>query len=176
MWIIRPYPGSGASQLDQVVKYLPANAGASGDAESISELIQCPGKGNGNLFQYSCLGNPMDRGAWQVTVHGIAKELDTTWRQNNNKKIKKVLIYHRIIINYLLLGYIFSFLTPNIYFHTELTGYFLSPTQLVLLWNVFNPEADHVYFQCVCIGAGCSGQLKTFICQEQLLKTIRALC
>ena len=60
-----------------------------------------------------------------VTVHGIAKELNTTWRLNNNKKFKKkVLIYHRIIINYLLLGYKISFLSPNIYFHTELTGYF----------------------------------------------------
>ena len=37
-----------------------------------------PGKGNGNPFQYSCLGNPMDRGAWKATVHGVAKELDTT--------------------------------------------------------------------------------------------------
>ena len=33
---------------------------------------------NGNLFQYSCLGNPMDRGAWQATDHGVAKESDMT--------------------------------------------------------------------------------------------------
>ena len=32
-----------------------------------------PGEGNGNVLQYSCLGNPMDRGAWQATVHGVAK-------------------------------------------------------------------------------------------------------
>ena len=37
-----------------------------------------PGEGNGSPLQYSCLGNPMDRGAWQVPVHGVAKELDTT--------------------------------------------------------------------------------------------------
>ena len=36
-----------------------------------------PGEGNGNPLQYSCLGHPTDRGAWQATVHGIAKELDT---------------------------------------------------------------------------------------------------
>ena len=36
-----------------------------------------PGEGNGNPLQYSCLGNPMDRGAWQATVHGIP-ESDTT--------------------------------------------------------------------------------------------------
>ena len=43
-----------------------------------------PGEGNGNPLQYSCLGNPMDRGARQATVHGVAKELDTTQRLNNN--------------------------------------------------------------------------------------------
>ena len=37
-------------------------------------------KGNGNPLQYSCLGNPMDRGAWQVTVHGVTKESDMTER------------------------------------------------------------------------------------------------
>ena len=38
-----------------------------------------------NPFQYSCLGNPMDRGAWQAIDHGVAKELDTThWLNNNN--------------------------------------------------------------------------------------------
>ena len=33
-----------------------------------------PGEGNGNLLQYSCLGNPMDRGTWQATVHGVASD------------------------------------------------------------------------------------------------------
>ena len=37
-----------------------------------------PGEGNDNPLQYSCLGNPMDRGAWQVTVHGVAKQSDPT--------------------------------------------------------------------------------------------------
>ena len=37
-----------------------------------------PGEGNGNPLQYSCLGNPMDRGAWQAAVHGVAKESDTS--------------------------------------------------------------------------------------------------
>ena len=37
-----------------------------------------PGEGNGNPLQHSCLGNPMDRGAWQATVHGVAKEPDMT--------------------------------------------------------------------------------------------------
>jgi len=60
----------GASQV-AVVKNLPANAG---DAGSIPGSGGSPGEGNGNPFQYSCLGNPMNRGAWRATVHGIAEE------------------------------------------------------------------------------------------------------
>ena len=44
-----------------------------------------PGGETGNRLQYSYLGNPMDRGAWQATVHGVKKELDmTSWLNNNN--------------------------------------------------------------------------------------------
>ena len=52
------------------VKNLPFNAG---DASSIPELGRSPGGRNGNPLQYSCLENPMDRGAWQAAVPGIAK-------------------------------------------------------------------------------------------------------
>ena len=58
-----------------VVKNLPAKVG---DTGLIAVSGRSPGEGNGNLFQYSCLGNPMDRGAWWATVHGIAKGSDTT--------------------------------------------------------------------------------------------------
>ena len=58
-----------------------------GDVGSIPRLRRSSGKGNGNLLQYSCLENPMDRGAWQATVHEIAKESDTTERINNNHNI-----------------------------------------------------------------------------------------
>ena len=49
-----------------------------GDLGSFPESGKSPGEGNGNLLQYACLGNRMDRGAWWATVHGVAKELDTT--------------------------------------------------------------------------------------------------
>ena len=62
-------------QGGSVVKNLPANAG---DMGSIPESARLPGKGNGNPLQYSCLGNLMDRGAYQAIVHRMAKELDTT--------------------------------------------------------------------------------------------------
>ena len=58
-----------------MVKNLLASAG---DASSIAGLGRVPGEGSGNPLQYSCLGNPMDRAAWQVTVHGVPKELDMT--------------------------------------------------------------------------------------------------
>ena len=59
------------------VKNPPANAGDIGDAGLIPGMERFPGGGNGNLLQYSCLENPVDRGAWWATVHGVT-ELDTT--------------------------------------------------------------------------------------------------
>ena len=60
-----------------VVKNLPANAGDTGDAVSISELGRSPGGGLGNPLQNSCLENPMDRRVWQATIYRIAK----SWTQ-----------------------------------------------------------------------------------------------
>ena len=65
-----------------MVKNRPANAG---DVGSIPGLGRSPGEGNGNPLQYSCLGNPTDRGAWWNTVHGVA-ELDLTERLNAASK------------------------------------------------------------------------------------------
>ena len=58
-------------------KNLPANAE---DAGSIPGSERSPGVGNGNPLQYSCLENPMDRGAWRATVHGATKRHDWTER------------------------------------------------------------------------------------------------
>ena len=56
-----------------MIKNTPANAGDLRSANSISGSGRFPGKGNGNLLQYFCLENLMDRGAWWVTVHMVAK-------------------------------------------------------------------------------------------------------
>ena len=56
-----------------MVKNLSANAGDIRDASSIPGLGRTPGGEDGNPLQYSCLENSMDRGAWQATVHGVAK-------------------------------------------------------------------------------------------------------
>ena len=57
-----------------MVKNLLANAG---NVNLISGSGKSPGEENGNPLQYSCLENPMDRGVFWATVHGVAKELDT---------------------------------------------------------------------------------------------------
>ena len=56
----------------------PANAGDIRDTGLIPGWGRSPGGGYGNPLQYSCLENPMDRGAWWATVHRVAKESDTT--------------------------------------------------------------------------------------------------
>ena len=58
------FPGSSVSK---------ESSSNSGDPGSIPGLGRSPGKGDGNPLQYSCLENPMDRGAWQATVYGLAR-------------------------------------------------------------------------------------------------------
>ena len=64
---------SWASQVGLVVKNPPANVEDMRDAGSIPGLGRSPGEGHGNLPQYTCLENPMDRGAWRATVPRVAK-------------------------------------------------------------------------------------------------------
>ena len=66
-----------------MVKNLPTNAG---DTSLIPGSGRSPGIGNGNSLQYSCLENPMDRGVWWATVHGVARESDMTQQLNNDNK------------------------------------------------------------------------------------------
>ena len=61
-----------------VVNNPSVNAGDSGDTVSIPGSGGSPGEGNVNPLQYSCLGNPTDRGGWRATVHGVAKGSDVT--------------------------------------------------------------------------------------------------
>ena len=58
-----------------MVKNPPANAGDIRDVGLILGSEKSPGEGHGKPLQYSCLENPMDRGAWQATVHGVTKSL-----------------------------------------------------------------------------------------------------
>ena len=65
------------SQVELVVKNPPANAGNAKDVGSIPRSERSPGEGRGNPLQYSCLENPMDRGAWWATVPRVVKS--QTW-------------------------------------------------------------------------------------------------
>ena len=76
-------------QGDAVVKNPSANAGEAGEVGSIPELGMSPGGGNGNPLQYSCLENPMDRGAWKTIVQKAAKSqmrLSTSLLKKKKKK------------------------------------------------------------------------------------------
>ena len=66
-----------ASQVVLVIKNPVANAGEIKDASSVPGSGSSPGEGHGNLLQYSCLENPMERGAWQAMTHRVAK----SWTQ-----------------------------------------------------------------------------------------------
>ena len=75
-----------------------------GDPSSIPELGRCPGEGNGNPLQYSCLENPMDRGAWEAAVHGSQRvghdwvtSLLWTWNRCDLAKIKTLLRRKRLL-------------------------------------------------------------------------------
>jgi len=62
-----------AIQLSSVGEESTCNAGDTRDASSIPRLGKSPAEGHGNSLQYSCLENPVDRGAWQAMVHKFAK-------------------------------------------------------------------------------------------------------
>ena len=81
-WVVIPFsrglpnpgigPGSPALQADSLLPEPPGKPNA-GDPGSIPWSRRSPGEGNGNLLQYFCLGNPMNRGTWWSTVHEVTK-------------------------------------------------------------------------------------------------------
>ena len=73
------------SSGDSVVKNMLENAG---DTDSISGSGKSPEEGKGNLLQYFCLGNLMDRGVWQAIVHGVTK--NQTQQLNNKNKGSRI--------------------------------------------------------------------------------------
>ena len=81
----------GASLVALVVKNPPASAGDIREVGSIPALGRSPGGGQGNPLQYSCLENPMDRGAWWATVHRVAK---------NQTQLKRLSTHARVAQKY----------------------------------------------------------------------------
>ena len=78
-----------ASQAALVVKNPPAHAGDIRDVGSVAGLGRSPGGGHGNPLQCSCLQSPMDRGAWQATIHSVA--MSQTWPKRH-----RVHAFHKI--------------------------------------------------------------------------------
>ena len=79
-----------ASQMALVVKSPPANAGEARRVGSTPGSGRFPGGGHGDPLQYSCLENPMHRGAWWALVHRVRKDSDTTeamWHTHTGHKI-----------------------------------------------------------------------------------------
>ena len=70
-----------------MIKNPPANAGDKRDMGSVSGSGRSPGGGHGDPLQYSCLENPMDRGAWQAAVHRVVKSR-TLLRQHSTEHIE----------------------------------------------------------------------------------------
>ena len=85
---------SGPSQMAQRVKNPPANEGAAGDPVSIPGSGRSLGGGHGSPLQYSCLENPMDRGAWRATVHGVAKHRTLLIRLNTYTHDSHLIPFH----------------------------------------------------------------------------------
>ena len=80
-----------------MVKNPPANEG---DPGSIPGSRTTPGEGNGNPLQYSCLGNPMDRGDWQTTVHRVSESwtwLSTAHSTANTNHVSGVLKFRCVV-------------------------------------------------------------------------------
>ena len=80
-----------------MVKNLPANAGDIREVGSIPGLGRSPGGGHGNPLQYSCLENPMDRGAWWVTSEGAKSQIQlkrlSTYAETKKKEKKSRFLY-----------------------------------------------------------------------------------
>ena len=99
-----------------MVKNLPANAG---DKGSITGLGRSPGGGLGNPLQYSCLENPMDRGAWWPTVHGVTD----SWTQ-----LKQLSMYMQYI-------YIYIYTHTHNTYKTYIYNIYIYNSICVYIWN-----------------------------------------
>ena len=84
-----------ASQVALAVKSPPASAGDVTDLDSIPRSWRSPGGGHGNPLQYSCLENPLDRGAWQAAVHWVAKsQTQLKWLSTHTHSTLHPVLYH----------------------------------------------------------------------------------
>ena len=113
--------------MAQRVKNPPANAGGIGDAGLIPGSGRSPEGDSDNPLQSSCLQHPIDRGAWQATVHGGHKEMDMT---------EQLMLLFLVIFNYFFLEFVLAFQSYVSFFSTA--KWTRPPyTYLPLLWVSF---------------------------------------
>ena len=117
---------------DSVVKNLPANAADKGSTPGSGRSLR---EGNCNPCQYSCLGNPMDRGAQQATVHGVTELFRHDWETKQPMHVENGLedkAFHNLSLSLLLT--LFCSLSPFLPFVSRVTlGKLLSPAQCLSL-------------------------------------------
>ena len=117
--LIRDFPGG------TTVENPPANAGDARDAGSVPGLGRLTGGGNGNPLQYSCLGSPVDRGAWRAPVHGVTE----SWMRLNTH-VHTALTRDR---------------SSNSHMYTRLYRHHTSPSQGIFLYKnsvIFQPHSE----------------------------------
>ena len=108
------------------------SASNTGDESSIPGLGRSPGEGNGNPLQYSCLGNPMDTGAWQATVHRVTKsQTPMTHRLNN--------MSHLVSINWIVVAGAVHLLSHVRLFATSWTEACQASPSFTIYWSLFKP-------------------------------------
>ena len=113
-----------------VVKNLPANAG---DVILIPGSGRSPGEGNGKLLQYSCLENPMDRGAWGATVHGIARIGHDLVTKQQQTIMREFLFEPRVYPFKKVIGSVHGFMVNKAFLPTFLPHMIPMKDQLFLL-------------------------------------------
>ena len=131
----------------------------------IPGLGRSHGEGNGNPLWYFCLGNPMNRGGSWCTVHGVTKELDTTYglKNNNNSQLSHVVCYDYFFFAvklFALLGWLtffvlninsFSLLAPSVWsysYHVTTWGNFFSFLFLMILEPLAFSRLDYLCPMC----------------------------
>ena len=140
-YLARDHHTTCAPQVALVVMNTPANAGDLRDAVSIPGSRRSPGGGHGNPLQYSGLENPRNRGAWQATVHGVAKsQTRLKWvstRQSPLSNIMEQIQFHPMDLwshaqkgtkRNLDIGASFSNLIDDINIHTQLLKLYVFET------------------------------------------------
>ena len=125
---------SWASQVAQVVKNPPANAGDAADGGSIPRVGKSSGGGNGNPLHYSCLGNPVDRGAWCASVHGVTNS--RTWQSTHTQYLPSLTLPPELRKTSLGLPLILQYGEPYSYF---------------IIHHKCNKNRNRVYSKCIWI-------------------------